>query len=222
MNAGVSLPMLSSVNAEQVKALSIPVSGAVVIAPLTQSWRNYGSVGGEFTKLGSASVTAEGLRCEPGSNSGARITTGWSSDFTVSVRAKMIQLAGFTEAGMWSTMQPTSFFAGGWGVAPGANPGYFGMTVPGVGSYSTVVANDLVFHTFTLRRSGTTTELYIDGVLRDSRNTGTSNGTVLVFGGVLINNVFSARTNGVFKNSVQYNSALSPTDLALVEAWTVA
>lgn len=219
-NAGVSLIMQqSAVSQEAVKALSVPVPGAVVIAPLTQSLRNYGSIGGELTKVGSASLTPEGLSCAQGTGSGARIVTGWSSDFTLIVRARLLQSVS-TENVMFSTMQPSTGFAG-WALSATITA-YFGLGIPAVGTYASTVAKDLNWHTFTLLRSGTTTSLYIDGALSVSKTTGIANGTQLVLCGMIGGGAFGYGTNGIFRNPTQYHSALSDTDRALVEAWASA
>ena len=93
---------------EAVKAASLTVSGAAVIAPLLTTATNYGTGGGAFTMTGGAAVSS-GLTTD-GISGVAYYVTGTHSEFTLTFKARFSAtgvLSGVTAQGISSAIAGT-------------------------------------------------------------------------------------------------------------------
>lgn len=215
-NAGVSLIMQqSAVSQEAVKALSVPVPGAVVVAPLTQSWRNYGSSGGEFTRVDSPVITSNGAVFD-GANDAAILTCGASSEFTLFWRLVASSVA--SPAWLISTMQPSSSFGGyGFFRYDGRSNAYWCIGAP-AGTEITTSAPLQGLGAYCLKLTGGVLSLHRDGTLVASASCPAVNPGTRLFLGARGSaaNAFAACT---IRNVTQYQSSLTAGNQSLVEAW---
>jgi hypothetical protein len=213
-NAGITLPMLGGITAEMAKAASIPVPGALVIAPFMSSWQNYGSVGGDFTLAG-APVPGPAGAVFDGVDDAAHIDFGYTSESTTIARIRrlaatnrIIQIFGRTTDG--SSL-------GGW--AYGISSGKFSLDAPAAGGANTTLAYDTSVHIVTFLRSGVVTTLYIDGVSRATLSVGVVGFRGLILGAQMYYAAPYGFSNGIIGPVTHFASALTGTDRALVESW---
>lgn len=203
------------VSPEQRKAATLPVAGAVVVAPLTNTWNNYGSVGGTFTTINAPTLSSNGAIFD-GLDDGAYLDTGYSADFTLIAKFKMIAV---------TSLYPTITSAmcivagtGGWGLGVRASMKWHVHSI-GVIAVDGTLSADTNTHVVTLKRSGGVTSLYIDGIFIISRSDGNTGGGRCVLAGTWASGKFSYPIACSIKNQVLYNSALSDVDRAKVEDW---
>lgn len=215
---GIGIGFGRSVAAEERKARSIPVPGAVVIAPLTQSWRNYGSAGGEFTRVGTPTVGSSGASFD-GVDDGAYIDTGYSANFTLVAKTQLIAVTS-----AYPTITSAMCIAGGtggWGLGVRASRKWHVHAI-GAPAVDSTVSADTSWHVVSLVRSGVTTSLYLDGIFVISSTAGVPDGTRMVLGGTWVLGKLGYPISCGVRNQLLYTSALSDTDRALVEAWAAA
>jgi hypothetical protein len=215
---GIGIGFGRSVAAEERKARSIPVPGAVVIAPLTQSWSNYGSAGGEFTRIGAPTLSADGATFD-GADDGAYIDTGYSDNFTLVAKTRLIAVTS-----LYPTIVSAMCIAGGtggWGLGVRASRKWHIHSIGYTVKDSTISA-DTVEHVVVLRRTDGVTSMYLDGSFVISRSDGNTGGGRSVLAGTWVSGAFYYPIACQVRNKLIYKSALSDTDLALVEAWAAA
>jgi hypothetical protein len=210
---------MTTMSAERAKARDIPVAGALVIAPCSQSLRNYGSVGGAVIPVGGATISAGSLLLN-GTDAAAYLVTGTSADFTLVARCAWSSYgAGASNGALVNAMNanPATAEAAWKGWAAEAYTVNYYLLVNGIARPNTSIAADHDWHTVTVRRASGTTALYLDGTSRATSAAGTA-GTALVLG-ASFNATFSSFVGGSVKNIVLFGSALSDGDRGIVEGW---
>lgn len=201
---------------ESAKASNVPVAGAVVIAPLISSWRNYGSVGGSFALTADPPISELGGGFN-GSNQVAIIDTGASADFSVIFRITYANAAN--PAWVVAVMQPSSSY-GGFGMFRYSGASTSNWVIGA--SAGTELATSVAYNTtgvYSLIRSGTNLKLRRSGSVVASGTVATVNaGSKLFLGarGSSANAFCSCKLSGL----LQFNSALNDSDASLVEAWS--
>lgn len=207
-------------NPEAAKASQCPVPGAVVIAPLTQSVRNYGSAGGDFTIVGAPVLGPNGATFD-GVDDAMYLVSGWSAEFTLVCRVQQTTYgAGTANGAIVSAMhgRPGSTENKGWGYEQYASNKY--LLSHGVArTYGG--AKDANWHTITITRSGSDNTLYVDGGVAATNAAGITGGDGLVLGSSYIIAFVDFRAC-IIALPVLYHSALSAQQQADVEAYVAA
>lgn len=209
-------------SAEARKARSIPVPGAVVIAPFESSVTNYGSVAGAFALVGDAHIGSAGLVLD-GTGDVAYLVTGSQSSFTCAFRARMSSIEVSGSAVVIDGGTPVTESSTGISLSSNAPTHKWVLDRAYVKSTISSVDHDTNWHTWTIRRSGTANQLYLDGVLIANDTGGVVTGTGLIIGGLYVagSHSFANLQALEITNLCLFASALSDTDRALVEAWAV-
>jgi hypothetical protein len=212
--------MPGGMSAEALKASQCPVPGAVVIAPLTQSVQNYGSLGGSFTVVGAPVIGASGATFD-GVDDALWIDSGWSDAFTAV--AKFAAAAPVTgDEIILAAMQRPSGGYSGWGLNAGNASARFRLNNVGVAQTVSTLNRDTVTHTMCIKRSGVTNTLYIDGASVASSVVGNTGYGRLVLAALMEAGNPAYFGPGTLANTVLYHSALSAPDQAAVEAYVAA
>lgn len=223
----VSAPSLiwspGSITAEEEKAQTIPVPGAIVISPLTQSWRNYGSIGGTFSKVGSPVITAGVGATFDGVNQGATIASSNSGIFTVTAKVTVNSLSGSYPRAFSVAQKQSS--------AGGVSVGYDAMWVPPATKWcigrtgieaiagSVDVTTAAVIITLTWNKS--IGRLYVNGSEVVTLSNTAVLGSYLNLACCYYASSFTGFSSSTISNVTQYPSVLSADDQSLVEQWTV-
>lgn len=206
-------------NADEIKAASIPVAGAVVIAPLTAALRSYGSLYNvPFTVIGAPVATPNGAYFDGVDD--ALWLLDSSADFTVGARIK--QLTFGTAGANGATLSVMSARPGnegtwrGWAYEQYVANKY--LLISGI-ARNPVGALDSDWHLVTLVRSSGIVTLYLDGVGVNLVGSGTLGGDGLVLGGSFLAGFFVNFMRCYIHNLFVYHTALSDPDRLSVEAW---
>lgn len=216
--AGIPLPMLAGISAEAAKAGSIPVPGAVVVAPLISSWKNYGSAGGAFTLVGSPTVSTAGASFN-GTDQGAVIAAG-GSNFTTVARVTPASDIGQQTFIYTTNCGPIgSLGIYGWGFR--TNYPNWECVASGILAVQDGPISQSVTRVYTIKKSGATVSFYINGVNVGELSTG-GLGDTLMLGGRVYTGVAQTTCKCTVNSVTHYQSDLSPANQALVEAWAAS
>lgn len=213
-NGVASLAARGSRNAEARKAAQCPVPGAVVIAPLTQSVRNYGSLGGSFTVVGAPVLGANGATFDGSTNMLTIAAT--LNQYTLIWLGKMTN----TAAASYHTMLGVGSYATNAMLTKVSTSLNFVLThLSPAAPIDSGVPLDTTFHIFTIKSEAALTSLYIDGVLRGTAAY-TGNGTSINLGAANTTPVYKCGCTD--KNVIAFADVLSAPNQAAVEAYVAA
>lgn len=205
-------------SAEARKARSLPVPGAVVIAPFKSSAKNYGSSGGSFVASG-GDPSFSGVCVLSAGRTLYKVVGAPAGDFTLVIRAKAA-VAGCTIAAVGAGSPAAESSTGLSGSALGI--GFFGLDRSFVGSDASAIAIDSNWHTFTVKKTGTTKALYIDGSVAVSTTAAANvTGTAISINGLYVSasHAFANSPGMTAGPAAYFVSSLSSGDQALVENW---
>lgn len=215
---GIGIGFGNAMGKEARKAAQIPVPGAVVIAPLTESVRNYGSIGGLFTAVGAPVIGANGATFD-GVDDRLYIVHGEPTDFTLVLKCKTNLSTAYAPFCV-AAATLGSGLSRGWGLFTGGLNWTLKNLTTGA-SATTGVAQNTTQHIWTFKRTSGNTEAYCDGIYKSAVASGTS-GTVLMLGGFIELGNPTYQSASTDSNVVLYHSALSAPDQAAVEAYVAA
>lgn len=211
-----------TVTNEDKKIAELPVDGAVVVAPLTNTWKNYGSAGGEFTRIGTPTLSEAGASFD-GVGQGAWLA-GVGADFTAAFRLKLNRNDNKNLVVLRGSTSSENLYAGV-SLAYSTSLSAYILNLPWSTPVVTSVTRDSAYHTFTIQKTGSIKKLYIDGSLvAINTNAPASEGSAITLACIWVpgSSSFQDFSKISILNGVVYNSALSDTDLALVEDWAAA
>jgi len=208
----------TTLTAEQQKARDIPVKGALVVAPMSQTLTNYGTLGGAMAVVGTPIVLVDGV-CTNGIDNSLNIVTGYLPTFTAVFRIKGTTATNASENCV-TINSPVIGSTGYRGIAV-ATLTNFNLGIVGRANTDSGVSQDCLWHTIAITYDGTHALLLIDGVqVADSTQAPGTGGTCVNIGSTISNaNVEVYRTPCQTGDLVLFDHVLTAAQLALVEAW---
>lgn len=213
---GLALGASGGIRTQAGKASLVPVSGAVVVAPMWESFANYGSLGGSLTAVGAPSFGSTFGATFNGTDDAAYLVTGTQDDITCVFRAQTTSTAG--ERCPVGIVAASSAPANQ-GIAFERYSGTWNALLYGVARVTGTVADDANAHVFTLQRSASGVSLWVDGVLSASTSNAGSASDSLVLAAKNYPFTWANFAACSVKNLAMYHSVLSAGNRALVEAW---